>query len=138
MTLGAGLLHSGLPESEGGIEATTQDYSSFRQVWLRPLSPLIGIVDCARPRAKHDESLTYSMRRMLNPTSAAGIDPDDHRSRCVGGSHAPDNHHCRSNPADGPQVVDDFREVMPVTQREMDVIETYLGALLDDMLKRME
>jgi len=27
---------------------------------------------------------------------------------------------------------------MPVTQRELDVIETYLGALLDDMLKRMK
>jgi hypothetical protein len=138
MTLGAGLLHSGLPESGVGIEATTQDYSSFRQVWLRPLSPLIGIVDRTRLRAKHDESLTYSMRRKPSSTSAARIDPDNHRRRCVGGSQAPGNHHYRSHLADGPQVVDDFREVMPVTQRELDVIETYLGALLDDMLKRME
>jgi hypothetical protein len=27
---------------------------------------------------------------------------------------------------------------MPVSQRELDVIETYLGAVLDDMLKRAE
>jgi hypothetical protein len=72
------------------------------------------------------------MRRKPSSTSAARIDPDNHRRRCVGGSHY------KSHPADGPQVVDDFREVMPVTQRELDVIETYLGALLDDMLKRME
>ena len=31
----------------------------------------------------------------------------------------------------GPAVVDDFPEVIPVTRRELDVIETYLGALLD-------
>jgi hypothetical protein len=99
---------------------------------------LIGIVDRTRLRAKHDESLTYSMRRKPSSTSAARIDPDNHRRRCVGGSHAPGNHHYRSHLADGPQVVDDFREVMPVTQRELDVIETYLGALLDAMLKRME
>ena len=35
-----------------------------------------------------------------------------------------------------PQVVDDFPAVVPVTQREIDVLETYLGSLLDDMLKR--
>jgi len=78
------------------------------------------------------------MRRKRRSTSTALIDPDDHRRRCVGGSHAPANHHYRSYPADGPQVVDDFHEVMPITQRELEVIETYLGALLDDMLKRME
>jgi hypothetical protein len=37
---------------------------------------------------------------------------------------------------DYPQVVDDFPAVVPVTQREIDVLETYLGSLLDDMLKR--
>ena len=35
-----------------------------------------------------------------------------------------------------PQVVDDFPAAVPVTQRELDVLETYLGSLLDDMLKR--
>jgi hypothetical protein len=39
---------------------------------------------------------------------------------------------------DGPDVVDDFPQVIPVVQRELDVIETYLGALLDDSLGRTE
>jgi len=39
---------------------------------------------------------------------------------------------------DYPQIVDDFPEVVPVTQRELDIIETYLGSMLDDMLKRMQ
>ena len=34
-----------------------------------------------------------------------------------------------------PEVVDDYPEHVPVTQRELDVIETYLGSLLDDFLK---
>jgi hypothetical protein len=34
----------------------------------------------------------------------------------------------------GPDVVDDFPTAIPVVQRELDVIETYLGALLDDAL----
>ena len=75
------------------------------------------------------------MRRRPSLTSAAQIDPDDHGRRCVGGSHVPDDHRYRPHPADGPQVVDDFHEVMPATHRELEVIETYLGALLDDMLK---
>jgi hypothetical protein len=37
---------------------------------------------------------------------------------------------------DGPHVVDDLPQVIPVAQRELDVIETYLGALLDDALGR--
>ena len=37
-----------------------------------------------------------------------------------------------------PQVIDDFPIAVPVTQRELDVLETYLGSLLDDMLKRTE
>jgi len=39
---------------------------------------------------------------------------------------------------DGPHVVDDLPQVIPVAQRELDVIETYLGALLDDALGRTE
>jgi hypothetical protein len=34
----------------------------------------------------------------------------------------------------GPVVGDDFPQEIPITQRELDVIETYLGALLDDAL----
>jgi hypothetical protein len=35
----------------------------------------------------------------------------------------------------GPEVVDDFPEIMPVLQRELDIIETYLGSLLDELLR---
>jgi len=38
----------------------------------------------------------------------------------------------------GPDVVDDFPTSIPVTPRELDVIETYLGALLDDALGNRE
>jgi len=34
----------------------------------------------------------------------------------------------------GPVVVDDFPQEIPITRRELDVIETYLGALLDEAL----
>jgi hypothetical protein len=34
----------------------------------------------------------------------------------------------------GPVVVDDFPQEIPITRGELDVIETYLGALLDDAL----
>ena len=37
-----------------------------------------------------------------------------------------------------PDVVDDFPQEIPITRRELDVIETYLGALLDDALGRPE
>jgi len=78
------------------------------------------------------------MRRKPSSTSTARIDPDNNRRRCAGGLRAPGSLHCRPHPADNPLVVDDFRDVMPVSQRELDVIDTYLGAVLDDMLKRTE
>ncbi len=34
----------------------------------------------------------------------------------------------------GPSVVDDWPEPVPVTPAELDVIETYLGRLLDEIL----
>jgi hypothetical protein len=37
-----------------------------------------------------------------------------------------------------PDVVDDFPTAMPVTQGELEVIETYLGALLGDALGKRE
>jgi len=39
---------------------------------------------------------------------------------------------------DGLDVVADFPQSLPVGQRELDVIETYLSALLDDALGRTE
>jgi hypothetical protein len=40
--------------------------------------------------------------------------------------------------AAGPDVVDDFPTAIPVTRGELEVIETYLGALLDDALGKRE
>ena len=37
-----------------------------------------------------------------------------------------------------PNVVDDFPEILPVLQRELDIIETYLGATLDQLLNELE
>jgi hypothetical protein len=38
----------------------------------------------------------------------------------------------------GQDVVDDFPQDIPVAPRELDVIETYLGGLLDDALRERE
>ena len=38
----------------------------------------------------------------------------------------------------GPDVVDDFPAAIPVTPRELDVIEVYLGTLLDDVLGKRD
>jgi hypothetical protein len=35
-------------------------------------------------------------------------------------------------------VTDDLPQAIPLAKRELDVIETYLGALLDDVLGRRE
>jgi hypothetical protein len=91
-----------------------------------------------RSRAKHDQGLTYPMRRKPGTTSVTRINTANQRRRCVGESRGRGHLHCRPHSADRPQVVDDFREVMPVTQRELEIIETYLGAVLDDTLKSME
>ena len=40
--------------------------------------------------------------------------------------------------ATGPEVIDDFPTAIPVTRGELEVIETYLGALLDDALGKRE
>jgi hypothetical protein len=34
-----------------------------------------------------------------------------------------------------PRVIDNFPQEIPITRREIDVIETYLGVLLDDTLE---
>jgi hypothetical protein len=39
---------------------------------------------------------------------------------------------------EGAEVVDDFPQAIPVAPRELEVIETYLGALLDDVLSQTE
>lgn len=43
-------------------------------------------------------------------------------------------HHRDAVTCAGPVVVDDFPQEIPITRRELDLIETYLGALLDEAL----
>jgi hypothetical protein len=38
----------------------------------------------------------------------------------------------------GSVVVDNFAEEVPIARRELDVIETYLGELLDDVLEALK
>jgi hypothetical protein len=103
------------------------------------------------------------MRRKPGSTLVARIVPEDPRRRCTGGLRTRSGLQDKPRKADirasreapksgqprplipkaratlgGPQVVDDFPEVMPVTHGELDVVETYLGTLLDEMLRRME
>jgi len=101
---------------------------------------LLGNVDRAGVSsgcAKYDES-PQSMRRKPGSTSASRIiganlrHPSADGSRMLGDvQHGPDK-----AAYDRLEVVDDYPEIVPVTQRELEVIETYLGSLLDDMLKR--
>jgi hypothetical protein len=78
------------------------------------------------------------MSRRRSLTSTARIIRDDYR--CPPADGSPSRGEPQRDPRNAtrlyPQVVDDFPAVVPVTQREMDVLETYLGSLLDDMLKR--
>jgi hypothetical protein len=122
---------------------------------------LIGVADNAQLRVTKIRRL--SMRRKPGSTAVVRIDPEYHRRRCVGGStlrsvlpqerSKADPPSSRKAPksrlghlvlpkvsttAGGPQIVDDFFEIVPVTQRELDVIETYLSTLLDEMLGRVE
>ena len=76
------------------------------------------------------------MRQKPASTSASRIIRDNHRHPSADGSRM------RTDLQQGLraarqclQVIDDYPEIVPVTQRELDVIETYLGSLLDDLLK---
>jgi len=40
-----------------------------------------------------------------------------------------------SRPSSGLEVIDSWPAILPVTERELDIIETYLGQLIGDMLK---
>lgn len=40
-----------------------------------------------------------------------------------------------ANPANSPEIVDNLPVVPPVTERELELIETYLGHLIGDVLK---
>jgi len=70
------------------------------------------------------------------------------RSRLIGGPNAQRRRKSRLAPLirrgaptfveAGPDVVDDFPQNIPVAPRELDVIETHLGVLLDDALGNRE
>jgi hypothetical protein len=76
------------------------------------------------------------MRRKPDSPSLARILPDDRWNPSVDGSrlHGDLQHGPSGATPHHPEVVNNFPEVVPVTQSELDVIETYLGSLLDDML----
>jgi hypothetical protein len=76
------------------------------------------------------------MGRKTSSTSTARIVPDNHRCKPDDGSRMQcDPQRCwRTTKCDHTQVVDDFPAIIPVTPRELDVLETYLGSLLNDIL----
>ena len=78
------------------------------------------------------------MRRRRSSTSTARIVRNDHGcpSADVSRMRGELQHGRRGASPQRPQVVDNFPAVVPVTQRELDVLEAYLGSLLDDLLKR--
>jgi hypothetical protein len=77
------------------------------------------------------------MRRRRSSTSTARVVRDDHECPPADGSRTQCElqHGPRGASRQRLQIIDNFPAVVPVTQRELDVIETYLGSLLDDMLK---
>jgi hypothetical protein len=77
------------------------------------------------------------MRRKPSSISASRVIRKDNQHPLAGGSHlrADRQQNPRTATRRWPEVVDDFPKIMPVMQRELDVIETYLGSLLDEFLR---
>jgi hypothetical protein len=77
------------------------------------------------------------MRRKPSSTSASRVIREDNQHQSAGGSHVRADRQQNPRKVAGrwAEVDDDFPEIMPVMQRELDVIESYLGSLLDDLLK---
>ncbi len=91
----------------------------------------------------------FTMRHKPNSRTGVRTDPGDRQS--VAGPSGPGEIGARSRNRDptrpfrvvpvklaGPGVFDDFPQIIPVSQRELEVIETYLNALLDGVLGRPE
>ena len=119
--------------------AGAQDYSSSDRLQLPPFSALLGTVDYAgvSPRfAKHGES-SRQMGRKSSSTSASRVirENNQHPSADSSDLRADRQQNPRKVTRNGLEVVDDFPEIVSVTQRELDVIETYLGSLLDELLR---
>jgi hypothetical protein len=99
---------------------------------------------------QHVAELACTMRQKGARIVAGGTGQADarHRLHLPGATHA--QHHRKAGLAPlirrraptlvaaGPDVVDDFPTAMPVTRGELEVIETYLGALLDEALGKPE
>jgi hypothetical protein len=80
------------------------------------------------------------MNRRRSSISTAGVVRNDRGCPPVDGPRMQGEfqHGPRGDSRQRPQVVDNFPTIVPVTQRELDVLETYLGSLLDDLLKQKQ
>jgi hypothetical protein len=74
------------------------------------------------------------MRRQPNSTSASGIIREKHRHPSTDALRLRGS--LALEPGQAPDIVDDFPDIVPVTESELDMIETYFSSLLDDLLKR--
>ena len=63
---------------------------------------------------------------------SGGCDPRKGAANGVVG-HGP-----KLDDTEGPSVVDDLPDVIPVSEREAKVVELYLGRLIDDLLRGLD
>lgn len=73
------------------------------------------------------------MRRKRGSTVALAIVPQD--DLCTGADGSRMHSTRLSGPAHGLELVDSWPAAVPVTERELDIIETYLGQMIGDVLK---
>ena len=132
-----------------------QDYSSFLPPPTGLSSTLLTSIDRAGQDdargPRHHASLACGMRRKPDWRSGTPPDPGNRPRQGVAGQRRAKVQPRRGRKSElarpirppvvtfgGLDVVDDFPPVIPVAQRELEVIETYLSALLDDALGRTE
>jgi hypothetical protein len=75
------------------------------------------------------------MGRKPNSTAASRVIREDNQHPSADGPRMLAQQNPRRVTLRCPEVVNDFPEIMPVMQRELDVIETYLGSLLDELFR---
>jgi hypothetical protein len=90
------------------------------------------------------------MRRQIETRSGAQTKPSIRRHKSVAGTAVPAWTQIRRArkpkrivpigqvALSGPGIFDDFPQVIPVSRRELEVIETYLGDLLDGALGKLQ
>jgi hypothetical protein len=87
--------------------------------------------------AEHDEGLVHEAEAQPNSSSTVFAGQSEPvRWQLAGLRQSPTG--TASVTRENPQIFDDFPEVVPVAQRELDIIETYLGSMVDDMLKGIQ